>query len=833
MNLFGRQQAGPEKIQGVQISTAVNTLPTPIVYGTPRIGSNLIWLNGFTATPVSTTSGGGKGGKSAGSYRYNAYLIMALCEGPVVEPWIKYIDGTGYLFEATFHDHGITVSALEFADGDYAQVPNPQITSLFPGEDLAYRGVAYVYGPGYQLDASATVPQLHFVLSGFFTNTCPLYPSVITLHQNQPPFASLTVNIGFADASPPRCAYDLLTNPIYGAGFPGALIDPGLFSSASAEVPGVGDATWETYCQAIGIGFSAVLDSTESANAILQRWCELTNTAPVWTGTTLKFIPYGDTYIPAPNPGYQSPNPFNIGQRYYNPNVTPLFDLDDDDFEQSKNEKEDPVIVSRKDIADIYNVVRLAFKDRTNAWNDNVSEAKDENSIDLYGIRVDNLGTAREFSLSQYAAVSAQLRVQRNVAINRTFTFRFSWAYCILEPMDIITLTEPNIGLNRTPARIISIDEDERGILTVVAEIFPIGSAVAPLYPKQASTPATIYYTGVEPSPVNIPFIFEPTSAMLLAAGQSNPTVSLGVSGGISDTADPNWGGAFVYLSLDNVTYQPFGTVSQASRMGVTTANFPAYSSANPDNTNTLSIDLAESNGALETVTSVQAALALSLCGVINQSGIIELLSYTTATLTGANRYDLTGLYRGLYSTSGNQANSGAQFLRIDPTTFQQALPPQYIGQTLYIKLVSFNIVGQTFETLADATAYTFVPSGSGLPVAYFPVAGTLTGLPTSSQVIQNYIFGQTVNFPAGLVGSYGHASIGATATATFLVKKNGTNIGTMVFASGGSGGPQNATFTMATATTFSPGDMLVLVAPSSVDATLANLTWTFLGTTT
>jgi hypothetical protein len=82
------------------------------------------------------------------------------------------------------------------------------------------------------------------------------------------------------------------------------------------------------------------------------------------------------------------------------------------------------------------------------------------------------------------------------------------------------------------------------------------------------------------------------------------------------------------------------------------------------------------------------------------------------------------------------------------------------------------------------------------------------------------------VTFPAGLSGSYGTCGAAATATATFTIAKNGTAIGTMVFAAGAAG----ASFTMSTATAFSAGDVLTVTAPSPADATLANLAWTLSG---
>lgn len=831
MRFFGAAAPGPQEIQGVQISTAVNSLPTPICYGTPRCGGNVIWLNGFIASPAPTSSAG-KGGKDPGAYVYNAWFIMALCEGPVGEPLIKYIDGVGYGFTFDYFSKTLTVSGLTWQNGSYTQDAIPDVVDRFPNEALAYRGVANVFGLNYRIDPTATVPQFNFIVPGFYQGTCPLFPTIINVFVTESPFSNVTVNLGFADADPSVCIYDLLTNPIYGVGFPAALINNSqLFSNVpNAYNPSIGDASYQTYCQAVGFGFSVCLDSTESASSIIQRWCELTNTAPVWTGTTLNFIPYGDTYQGG-NPGFNFPNPSSLQKKYYNPNTTPIFSLTDDDFMQSESEDEDPLTIDRKDISDIYNTVRLSFRDRTNAWDMNVSEAKDENHIELYGIRVDNLAEAKEFTLSQYSAQSAQLRVQRNVAIDRTFSFKLSWAYCLLEPMDIVAITDATIGLNQQPVRIISIEENDKDELEIVAEIFLGGSASAVLYPKQPSSPSTAYYPGAAPSPVNTPFIFEPTAAMQTALGQSGATITIGASAGASDTADPNWGGALVYISLTETgDYSFLGTINGQNRMGaLITSALSAYSSANPDNTNTLYVDLGESGGTLETVTTDQALAALtntSLCAVINQLGQLELLSYTTATLTGPNEYALTGLYRGLYGTTGNSANAGTStFLRIDPGTFNMALPPQFVGQMLWVKFVSFNIAGVITADLSTSAAYDFTPSGSGFN--FFNVSGSFSGSPTASQVIFHYAFAFGVTFPTTFDGSVGSATVASTGTATFNITKNGSNIGTMVFTSAAT-----ATFTLASPTSFNSGDILEIVAPGSPDGTLANIAWTLLGQT-
>src|SRR5215469_6787311 len=149
-----------------------------------------------------------------------------------------------------------------------------------------------------------------------------------------------------------------------------------------------------------------------------------------------------------------------------------------------------------------------------------------------------------------------------------------------------------------------------------------------------------------------------------------------------------------------------------------------------------------------------------------------------------------------------------------------------FIGQTIHLKFPSANIVGGGAQSLASVPAYAYTVTGSGKASVATTVSGSYTGPATANLVVQRFVFAGTVMFPAGLTGSQGTAGVAATATTTYSIKKNGANVGTMVFG----GGATTATFTMAAATTFTAGDILTLVAPASPDATLANLAWTLVG---
>jgi hypothetical protein len=113
-------------------------------------------------------------------------------------------------------------------------------------------------------------------------------------------------------------------------------------------------------------------------------------------------------------------------------------------------------------------------------------------------------------------------------------------------------------------------------------------------------------------------------------------------------------------------------------------------------------------------------------------------------------------------------------------------------------------------------------------PVAQpYDIGAQLSGAPTASLVMLRYKFPRAVIFPAGLTDSQGTAGTAATAQTDFDVRKNGASVGTMRFAAAGT----SATFIAASQQTYSPGDILTVVAPASPDATLAGVSFVLAGT--
>ena len=202
-----------------------------------------------------------------------------------------------------------------------------------------------------------------------------------------------------------------------------------------------------------------------------------------------------------------------------------------------------------------------------------------------------------------------------------------------------------------------------------------------------------------------------------------------------------------------------------------------------------------------------------------------ELIAFETAILTGPHRYELATLYRGAYGSAITDHLSGANFAYLDGSIGRFRYPSCLIGQSVYLKFASMNIVGGGLQSLASVPAHTYLIRGAG-QASSSVVSGSFTGNPSANLILQSYVFAAPVTLPAGLSGSWGTATIAPTNPAIFGIQKNGAEIGTMKFAASASA----ATFTMGSPTDFNAGDVLTVVAPATPDATLANLEWTFMG---
>lgn len=650
MGFSGGKSGAPQAqqhpaISGLQIQTSALGKAIPLVYGSTRIAGNLIWYGDFKAIAhASSPPGGGKGGVAGGggkggsggstTYTYQTGVAIGLCEGPIAGINTVYAN-----------KQVMTPASLSFSvfPGGYPQTPWGVLTTKFPAQALSYTGLAYLAADPYNLNDTPTLPNHNFEVLGRLYGSAP----------------------NGSDADPSEVIADLLTNADYGAGFPAARIGS--------------LATYQAYVLALGLWISPAYSDQRSAADMLDEIAKNTNSAFVWTSGQLTLVPYGDQST--------SGNGFT-----YAPPSAPIYDLTDDDFLPNSNatgssgSNSDPIIVTRKRPADALNDVKLEFLNRANQYNPEVVEAFDQAMIDLTGRRTDGSRQAHLFADAQAARLSAQLQLQRE-SVRNVYQFTLGQRHILLDPMDIVTLTDAALGLDRQWVRITEITEDDTGNLQVTAEEYLAGTGSAPLYTFGTSSGYAADYNAAPPG-TNAPIVF--TAPVALA--QLGLEIWIVVSGGA------NWGGCDVWVSSDGNTYKQAAHSIGGSRQGVLTATLPA--GGDPDTADTLGVDLSMSAGTLLSGTQADADGYHTLCYVGG-----ELVSYQTATLVSGNQYSLSYLRRGAYGTAVGQHLSGAGFARLDNSIIAIPYTADQIGKPLYLKFPAFNIFGGGAQTLAQVSA--------------------------------------------------------------------------------------------------------------------------------
>lgn len=671
----GGGDARPQ-FSGLAIQTSTSSVPITILFGKNRLAPNILLQTDFQSHKQKQgKKGGGKGGgKGVTQYTYSATFQLGLCYGPctdVVRVWKDQSKETNY-------------ANLGFSlfTGAANQAPWGYLTTAHPEYALGYPHIVHMDVANYDLGMSNVLSQHSFEVEG------PLYNTQVG---------------GTGDADPAQCVDKLINDPIYGAvgGQVNTIDLTNLLSTGAAAT--TGDSAFQTYCRALGFGLSPALITQEPASEILKRWTDLCNTAMVWTGAALRFIPRSSEVKTANGVTYL-------------PNVPVCYSLTDRDFISGSDQ--DPITFDRVDPADAYNSVTLMVRNRSNEYNSIPAEWSDSGLIDQFGQKPTNAMDCKEVCEPAMGELMAALIGQRTAYIRNSYSFRLPVSYCRLEPMDILECYDPRWGTFLVRVR--ELEEDDEDQISVVADEYDgagVGSAGPVSNVPITNTPVN---TSVAPGPVNPPIIFEPPSSL-----SPTPQVWAAVSGGNGTTANPNWGGCYVWLSTDNITYVLIGKMESASKQGKLTAVLPTYGGANPDTVSTLRVSMAMSDSELDDATSANDAAS----GVTRSYVDGEILSYTDATLTGTDLYDLDDLYRGQYGTTIGAHAIGSNYALLDGAIFTQDLIDDYVGVLLYMKFQSFNIFGMGVEDISTVVAYTYTPTGAGFGTGAAGSPATPTGL--------------------------------------------------------------------------------------------------------
>ena len=643
------------RINSLQIQSSAYSLPIPLGWGRARVGLNLMYAVGFYSQEVKRQSGGGKGGGSQEQITYKYFmttLLMGICNtatGPIRAINAVYRDQSVFAGIATpeagapdvivgpcLENAGIASAHAGYSgQGPYYGLTNTTALGYDANAVLGYDTTAYLNASNYQLNSQGGL-QNHSVEVDF----------------------ALSAGNGLVDANPGDIIPDFLANCV-----------PQWLPSTIGDLSG-----YRTYCLAAGLLLSPLLDTQSQASSFVDEVMNETNSQCWIRGDgTLQVRPLADAAIAG-------------NGVTYTPDLTPIYDLDENDFIVD-NPGDDPIRIDTEKLDDLYNVVQVQFKNRQHQYNDETVTANDQASVDEFGQRKRDPDSFPNIKDPTVARLVAQLWLQRYANYARPFTFMLPFGvFDRLEEMDLVTVSNEAMGLERVLVRIQEIDEDEdSGKLTIKALEVLVGTANAPVYESQ-SAGGTITDFESDPGDVATPVLFLlPTT---ITNGQLVAAAAVG-------STNPNWGGAQVWVSLTDDSYKLVGTISGGARYGVTTADLPIGGTTVP-------VDLSISGGQLSPGSATDAASFVTLCWLGG-----ELIAYQDATLSGPNTYALGELQRGGYQTPVIDHPIGTSFVRMDNSVFQYPFQSAQIGQTLHIKFLSFNIFEKQLQPLESVEEYT------------------------------------------------------------------------------------------------------------------------------
>jgi hypothetical protein len=461
-------------------------------------------------------------------------------------------------------------------------------------------------------------------------------------------------------------------------------------------------------CRANGLWGSLAMDSQKAAKDWLSDLYFAMNSVPVWSGFKLKSIPLsevsqagnGAIYVPATAGG-------------------PVAELTENDFVAGPGE---PVVtIERKARVDSLNLLQVQHPNRTSEYNDIIVTAPEQTAITAYGLRRDSPKQLRCIQDRLIAAKILAVMIRRENYIRVTYKFKLKANWKLLEPMDLVTLTDPLMGIENVPVRLTGIEEDENFQLDCEAEPYIFG-VHAPVYVGVNEHVPYIPSVGVIPNPILDVFIFETTEEFTAAGLQYGPQIWMAIP-----NSDVNYGGCMVYMSIDGgVHYDQIGTIWGKAIAGDLIGTVYPYVwpiTADPDTTDDAEVDTTRGGRGLTSHTSYEADSYLYPCIVESAGGspLYEIINYTTVQQTDENEYLLKatgagnqirrGLFGSAIATHGYPLSTRFASLK-DGGVFKHDLPESLIGTELYFKFRCFNTFGSGLEDISDSYIKTFTPQG-------------------------------------------------------------------------------------------------------------------------
>ena len=660
--LFGGGKAPQAQKQqpagALNVQTSIYGSAYPLVYGKNRVPVNLIHYVNFRSIAHTTkqkTGGKGGGGGSTSNTTYT-YTVAFAASFAVGGPGVS----VGTIWKNK-EKHTAASLGLTVFSGAAGQVAWSYLTGSFPTQARPYANLAYIASSVFDLGDSPSLPNLNVEVKGLL------------------PFAAGTND----DAEPSAIVTDYLSDPRHGAGFGTYL--------ASLDT---GNASFRKYCIARGLFISPIEQNQRNAGAFIKEIADVCNSAIVWKNGQLNIIPYGDTTITG-------------NGATYTPDLTPLYDLTVDDFLFEKGQP--PVKHAAKNPSQQFNHVRIEYNARENDYNPLIVEVKDQADIDDNGLRTKAVTQRKAITKRAVARDVAQLEMQRDLFMVNTYAFRLGIRHTLLEPMDFVTITEPQMGLDRLLVRIVEAQEQDDAI-DIVAEEVNVGVANAPVY----NTVAPQGYNqdfNASAGDTQDPLIMNGPGLLT----QSGYEMWIAASGVNADL----WGGCQVWVSDDDIEYRYVGSIYGPARYGALVDTL-AVGAADYDIASVAHVQL-YAGGQMLPATQQDCDKFRTLMYIGG-----EFMSYRDAVLVSGTTYDVDTLRRAAYGSVREAHAAGSAVALIDEAIFRLPYDSGNTGEQIYIKLPSFNVFGSALQDLADCTAWPHIVGASELtaPMPYFDLDG-------------------------------------------------------------------------------------------------------------
>ena len=621
-----------DKISNFTVTTAEYGSAVPEVFGTTRRSGNVIYYDDFTAHEHRESHKAGKGGRKKTVTITYTYTVATIL-GLCEGP----INGIGKVWVGkSVYDYPNDNIGLTCWTGTDTQQPWAYVQGKHPDKALPYKGLAYMAGV-VDLGDNATFPTYNFEIKGKLLSTGD-----------------------YTDANPA----DVIRYILDKTGLSGVAID--------------GLDNYRTYCRENDLLISSPMDDTTARETreIINEIINLTNAYMFWSNDHYKIVVLDDQ-----------------AHGSWKPDTNIRYALTPDDLLPQSGAA--LVTYSRKDSSEVYNQYPVEFISRKNSYDKETVSYALSKDIAEHGVRQASTIKAHWFYTKERAVKLAEALARKAIYGRNQYTFKLDWSFCRLEVGDLVTLTDPSIGLDKQVVRISSVTEGTNGVLTFTAISVPPMDVTAPQYDVHSQDRPYVDYNVTAPD-TDTPVLIQPPADLT--------TNGLELWIGAKGKGDL-WGGCEVYASDDGTTYRSIGMITNSARIGTLATDVTKDAT-------TLEVS---SNGDFLSGTAQDAERGNTLCWVDG-----ECFSYQTATLLSNGHWQLSGCIRGQYFTAAAAHKAGVQFARMDSTLLKAPFAKSDIGKKIWLKFVSYNIFGAGNQDLSKVNAYQYTIQPYYIP----PVTG-------------------------------------------------------------------------------------------------------------